>query len=81
MLQCVAVCCSVLQCVAVCCSVLQIVAVCCRLSSTIREKNDPDVSETQIFGHFCGDVTSSDSTRICDVTSYHSNITHDSLKK
>jgi len=29
MLQCVAVCCSVLQCVAVCCSVLQRVAVCC----------------------------------------------------
>ena len=29
MLQCVAVCCSVLQCVAVCCSVLQCVAVCC----------------------------------------------------
>ena len=28
-LQCVAVCCSVLQCVAVCCSVLQYVAVCC----------------------------------------------------
>jgi len=29
LLQCVAVCCSVLQCVAVCCSVLQCVAVCC----------------------------------------------------
>ena len=29
MLQCVAVCCSVLQCIAVCCSVLQCVAVCC----------------------------------------------------
>jgi len=29
MLQCVAVCCSVLQYVAVCCSVLQYVAVCC----------------------------------------------------
>ena len=29
MLQCVAVCCSVLQCVAVCCSVLQCGAVCC----------------------------------------------------
>ena len=29
MLQCVAVCCSVLQCVAVCCSVLQCVAVSC----------------------------------------------------
>ena len=29
MLQCVAVCCSVLRCVAVCCSVLQCVAVCC----------------------------------------------------
>ena len=29
MLQCVAVCCSVLLCVAVCCSVLQCVAVCC----------------------------------------------------
>jgi len=28
-LQCVAVCCSVVQCVAVCCSVLQCVAVCC----------------------------------------------------
>jgi len=27
-LQCVAVCCSVMQCVAVCCSVLQCVAVC-----------------------------------------------------
>ena len=31
MLQCVAVCCSVLQCVAVYCSVLQCVAACCRL--------------------------------------------------
>jgi len=30
-LQCVAVCCSVLQCVAVCCSVLQCVAVCCSM--------------------------------------------------
>jgi len=29
MLQCVAMCCSVLQCAAVCCSVLQCVAVCC----------------------------------------------------
>ena len=29
MLQCVAVCCSVLQCVAVCCSALQCVALCC----------------------------------------------------
>jgi len=29
MLQCVAICCSVLQCVAVCCSVLQCAAVCC----------------------------------------------------
>jgi len=29
MVQCVAVCCSVLQYVAVCCSVLQCVAVCC----------------------------------------------------
>jgi len=28
-LHCVALCCSVLQCVAVCCSVLQCVAVCC----------------------------------------------------
>jgi len=28
-LQCVAVCCSVVQCVAVCCSVLQCVAACC----------------------------------------------------
>ncbi len=33
MLQCVAVCCSVLQCVAVCCSVLQRVAVCCSVCS------------------------------------------------
>jgi len=33
MLQCVAVCCSVLQCVAVCCSVSQCVAVC---SSVLR---------------------------------------------
>ena len=31
MLQCVAVCCSVLQCVAVCCSVLKGVAGCCRV--------------------------------------------------
>ena len=31
-LQCVAVCCSVLQCVAVCCSVSQCVAVCCSVS-------------------------------------------------
>jgi len=29
--ECVAVCCSVLQCVAVCCSVLQYAAVCCRV--------------------------------------------------
>jgi len=29
MLQCTAVCCDVLRCVAVCCSVLQCVAVCC----------------------------------------------------
>ena len=28
-MQCVAVCCSVLQCVAVCCSVLQCVSLCC----------------------------------------------------
>jgi len=79
-LQCVAVCCSVLQCVAVCCRLLQCVAD-CLVRSARKMKNDPDVSETQIFRHFCGDVTSSDSTRICDVTSYHSNITHDSLKK
>ena len=31
LMQCVAVCCSVLQCVAVCCSVLQCVAVCCNV--------------------------------------------------
>ena len=31
MLQCAAVCCSVLQCVAVCCSVLQCAAVCCHI--------------------------------------------------
>ena len=39
MLQCAAVCCSVLQCVAnvaVCCSVLQCVAVCYSVSCTIR---------------------------------------------
>jgi len=38
-LQCVAVCCSVLsvlQCVAVCCSVLQCVAVCCSVLSVSR---------------------------------------------
>ena len=35
MLQCVAVCCSVLQCVAVCCSVLQCVAVCCSVSQCV----------------------------------------------
>ena len=29
MLQCVAMCCSVLQCVAVCCNVLKCVAMCC----------------------------------------------------
>ena len=40
MLQCVAVCCSVLQCVAVCCSVLQWVAVCCSVlqCKTFRER-------------------------------------------
>ena len=31
MLQCAAVCCSVLQCAAVCCSVLQCAAVCCSI--------------------------------------------------
>jgi len=36
LLQCVAVCCSVLQCVAVCCSVLQCVAVCCNTLSPGR---------------------------------------------
>ena len=36
MLQCDAVCCSVLQCVAVCCSVLQCVAVCCSVSHMYR---------------------------------------------
>ena len=36
MLQCVAVCCSVMQCVAVCCSVLQCVAVCCSASIPVR---------------------------------------------
>jgi len=35
-LQCVAVCCSVVQCVAVCCSVLHYVAVCCRDSTDDR---------------------------------------------
>jgi len=37
MLQCVAVCCSVLQCVAVCCSVLQCVAVCCSVLQCIAD--------------------------------------------
>jgi len=35
MLQCVAVCCSVLQCVAVCCSVLQCVAACVSITSLL----------------------------------------------
>jgi len=34
-LQCVAVCCNVLQCVAVCCSVLQCVAVCCSVRQCV----------------------------------------------
>jgi len=34
-LQCVAMCCSVLQCIAVCCSVLQCVAVCCSVLQCI----------------------------------------------
>ena len=36
MLQCVAVCCSVLQCAAVCCSMLQCVAVCCSAMLQMR---------------------------------------------
>jgi len=36
MLQCVAVCCSVLQCVAVYCSVLQCVAVCCNVFQCVE---------------------------------------------
>jgi len=38
MLQCVAVCCSVLQCVAVCCSVLQCAAVCCSALQCVEER-------------------------------------------
>ena len=41
MLQCVAVCCSVLQCVAVCCSVLQCVAVCCSVLHGIAGNSIP----------------------------------------
>ena len=37
--QCVAVCCSVLQCVAVCCSVLQCVEVCCSVLRTCAHIN------------------------------------------
>jgi len=36
-LQCVAVCCSVLHCVALCCSVLQCVAVCCSVLQCIAQ--------------------------------------------
>ena len=39
MLQCVALCCSVLQCVAVCCSVLQCVAVRCTGNELLQESN------------------------------------------
>ena len=39
MLQCVALCCSVLQCVAVCCSVLQCVAVCCSVLQRVAVCN------------------------------------------
>ena len=38
MLQCVAVCCSVLQRVAVCCSVLQCVAVCCSMLQCVAAR-------------------------------------------
>ena len=41
MLQCVAVCCSVLQCVAVCCSVLQCVAVCCAFAQETCVLGEP----------------------------------------
>ena len=45
MLQCVAVCCSVLQCVAVCCSVLQCVAVCCSVSLSLPSPVNCEVSD------------------------------------
>ena len=43
MLQCVAVCCSVLQCVAVCCSILQCVAVRCSVLQYIAECSSPNL--------------------------------------
>jgi len=39
MLQCVAVCCSVLQCAAVCCSMLKCVAVCCSVLQWVNYSN------------------------------------------
>jgi len=43
MLQCVAVCCSVLQCVALCCSVLQSVAMCCSVLERSFRMSSRDV--------------------------------------
>ena len=40
-MQCVAVCCSVLQCVAVCCSVLKRVVVCCSVLQCVAVYNTP----------------------------------------
>jgi len=48
-LQCVAVCCSVLQCVAVCCSVLQCVAVCCSNSTSSSRTTYIDSSARSLF--------------------------------
>ena len=39
MLQCAAVCCSVMQCVAVCCSVMQCVAVCCSVLQCVADQH------------------------------------------
>jgi len=64
MLQCVAVCCSVLQCVAVCCSVLQCVAVCCSVLQGCSEltyvaqvsliPNSSGGNGAASFGHIMG---------------------------
>jgi len=57
MLQCVAVCCSVLQCVVVCCSVLQCVVVCCSVLYCMLRVLHP-------YGVLCNSATS---TYCCSV--------------
>ena len=57
MLQCVAVCCSVLQCVAVCCSVLQCVAVCGVICMTHRDVTTRVIAVSEYSGELIVDKT------------------------